>query len=152
MKKGRQEKILEIISKNNIETQEELIEALKKEGIVATQATASRDIRQLKLLKVMSDNGTYKYVYLNNGKVHGYNSNGSSAQFKLYPVEAPSSSTVEVPVRTINPATGQAEDVEQISRNDFINAIVKVSYSKNKGHFTFEVRDWYTGGGDVEFN
>ena len=58
---NRQEKILEIISKNNIETQEELIEALKKEGIVATQATASRDIRQLKLLKVMVD-GVYKYV------------------------------------------------------------------------------------------
>ena len=108
--------------------------------------------RQSHLTLKSSGNGTYKYVYLNNGKVHGYNSNGSSAQFKLYPVEAPSSSTVEVPVRTINPATGQAEDVEQISRNDFINAIVKVSYSKNKGHFTFEVRDWYTGGGDVEFN
>jgi transcriptional regulator of arginine metabolism len=61
MKSSRQEKILEIISKNNIETQEELIEALKKEGIVATQATASRDIRQLKLLKVMVD-GVYKYV------------------------------------------------------------------------------------------
>lgn len=108
--------------------------------------------RQSHLTLKSSGNGTYKYVYLNNGKVHGYNGNGSSAQFKLYPVEAPSSSTVEVPVRTINPATGQAEDVEQISRNDFINAIVKVSYSKNKGHFTFEVRDWYTGGGDVEFN
>ncbi len=61
MKSNRQEKILEIISKNNIETQEELIEALKKEGFVATQATASRDIRQLKLLKVMVD-GVYKYV------------------------------------------------------------------------------------------
>ncbi|MBE6624146.1 MAG: arginine repressor [Ruminococcaceae bacterium] len=61
MKSNRQEKILEIISKNNIETQEELIEALKKEGIAATQATASRDIRQLKLLKVMVD-GVYKYV------------------------------------------------------------------------------------------
>lgn len=61
MKSNRQEKILEIISKNNIETQEELIEELKKEGFAATQATASRDIRQLKLLKVMVD-GVYKYV------------------------------------------------------------------------------------------
>ena len=61
MKSKRQEKILEIISKNNIETQEDLITALKNEGDNATQATASRDIRQLKLLKVMVD-GVYKYV------------------------------------------------------------------------------------------
>lgn len=99
-----------------------------------------------------SSNGTYRYVYVNNGKVQGYSSNGSSAQFKLYPVEAPSSSIIDVPVRTINPATGQAEDIEQISRNDFINAVVKVLYSKNQGHFIFEVKDWNTGGGDVDFN
>ena len=61
MKSKRQEKILEIISKNNIETQEDLITALKNAGYAATQATASRDIRQLKLLKVMID-GVYKYV------------------------------------------------------------------------------------------
>lgn len=61
MKPKRQEKILEIIAKNNIETQEDLIAALKNEGFNATQATASRDIRQLKLVKVL-DNGVYKYV------------------------------------------------------------------------------------------
>ncbi|MBP3495369.1 MAG: arginine repressor [Clostridia bacterium] len=61
MKSKRQEKILEIISSKNIETQEDLINALRQEGYNATQATASRDIRQLKLLKVMS-NGIYKYV------------------------------------------------------------------------------------------
>lgn len=61
MKSKRQEKILEIIANNNIETQEDLITALKNEGYNATQATASRDIRQLKLLKVMVD-GVYKYV------------------------------------------------------------------------------------------
>ncbi len=61
MKSKRQEKILEIIANNNIETQEDLITALKNEGYAATQATASRDIRQLKLLKVMVD-GVYKYV------------------------------------------------------------------------------------------
>lgn len=61
MKPKRQEKILEIISARNIETQEDLISALKSEGFNVTQATASRDIRQLKLVKVM-DNGVYKYV------------------------------------------------------------------------------------------
>lgn len=61
MKPKRQEKILEIIANNNIETQEDLIAALKNEGFNATQATASRDIRELKLVKVL-DNGVYKYV------------------------------------------------------------------------------------------
>ncbi len=61
MKSKRQQKILEIISNNNIETQEELIIALKNEGFNATQATVSRDIRQLKLLKLTAG-GVYKYV------------------------------------------------------------------------------------------
>ena len=61
MKSKRQEKILEIISSKNVETQEELINELKNAGYNTTQATASRDIRQLKLVKVMSG-GTYKYV------------------------------------------------------------------------------------------
>lgn len=61
MKPKRQEKILEIIATKNIETQEDLISALRNEGFNATQATASRDIRQLKLVKVL-DNGVYKYV------------------------------------------------------------------------------------------
>ncbi len=61
MKSKRQQKILEIIANNDIETQEELINALKNEGYNATQATVSRDIRQLKLLKLTSG-GVYKYV------------------------------------------------------------------------------------------
>lgn len=61
MKSKRQEKILDIIEKEVVTTQEELINALKREGYAATQATASRDIRQLRLLKVMVD-GVYRYV------------------------------------------------------------------------------------------
>jgi hypothetical protein len=102
-----------------------------------------------------SSNSKIPYIYINNGKVHGYGSNGSSAQFKLYRVEgssASASSSIEIPLKTINNSTGQAEDVEQINRNDFINAVVKVSYSKNQGHFIYEVKDWNTGGGDVNFN
>ena len=62
MKKGRQEKILELISKYNIETQDELISRLKDEGYIVTQATASRDIRDLDLVKVATESGSYKYV------------------------------------------------------------------------------------------
>ena len=62
MKPKRQEKILEIISVKNIETQEDLITALKSEGFSATQATVSRDIRELKISKMTTGKGTYRYV------------------------------------------------------------------------------------------
>ncbi len=58
----RQTKILELISKSEVETQEELAEALKNMGIDVTQATISRDIKELRLVKVMSKNGKYKYA------------------------------------------------------------------------------------------
>lgn len=61
MKSKRQQKIIEIITNNDIETQEDLINALRAEGFSATQATVSRDIRELKLLK-LTINGVYKYV------------------------------------------------------------------------------------------
>ena len=51
MKKHRQEKLLELISRYEIETQDELIEKLKAEGFDVTQATASRDIKELRLIK-----------------------------------------------------------------------------------------------------
>ena len=69
MKIKRHNKILEIIENYNIETQEELIDKLRLAGYDVTQATVSRDIRELKLLKVMSDNGTYKYIVPGGG--HG---------------------------------------------------------------------------------
>ena len=62
MKKDRQNKILEIIGKYNIETQDGLIEKLREEGYDVTQATASRDIRELNLVKVSVDGSSYKYA------------------------------------------------------------------------------------------
>ncbi|WP_276929802.1 arginine repressor [Herbinix luporum] len=62
MKLSRQSKILELISKYDIETQEELAEWLMKEGYNVTQATVSRDIRELKLTKVAMDGGRQKYI------------------------------------------------------------------------------------------
>ena len=61
MKKNRHEKIVEIVEKYDVETQDELIEHLRKTGYEVTQATVSRDIRELKLTKVMSDKGSYSY-------------------------------------------------------------------------------------------
>lgn len=62
MKTVRQVAILEIIEKQDIETQEELAEALRRRGIAVTQATVSRDIKELRLLKVLSAGGVYKYA------------------------------------------------------------------------------------------
>ena len=62
MKSLRQEKIIEIISKRNIETQNQLMSALLAEGIKSTQATLSRDIRELHLVKELSEDGCYRYV------------------------------------------------------------------------------------------
>ena len=64
MKTKRQAKMLELIKKYDIETQEELSDYLEKEGYQVTQATVSRDIRELKLTKVAKSNGRQKYAAL----------------------------------------------------------------------------------------
>ena len=68
MKIGRHAKILELIQKNEIGTQEELSAKLEQEGYHVTQATVSRDIRELKLTKVALSNGRQKYVALSENK------------------------------------------------------------------------------------
>ncbi len=55
-------KIKEIVSQREIETQEELVSALEEAGYVATQATVSRDIKELQLIKVVGSHGRYKYA------------------------------------------------------------------------------------------
>jgi arginine repressor len=62
MKVLRHARIIEIINSREIETQEELAEELKSSGMDVTQATVSRDIKELKLIKVLSNSGKYKYV------------------------------------------------------------------------------------------
>ena len=64
MKKSRQTRIVELIGMHEIETQEELVERLREEGYDVTQATVSRDIRELKLSKVPSgtEKGKQKYI------------------------------------------------------------------------------------------
>lgn len=62
MKYNRHAKILEIIEKYEIETQEEIADKLKDSGMDVTQATISRDIKELRLTKVMTSDGSYKYA------------------------------------------------------------------------------------------
>ena len=64
MKVERHSKIVELTGKYEIETQEELAEYLTKEGFQVTQATVSRDIRELKLTKIQSESGKQRYMVL----------------------------------------------------------------------------------------
>lgn len=66
MKVGRQTKIVELITTYDIETQEELADRLNQAGYNVTQATISRDIRELKLTKIAIDGGRQKYIVLQN--------------------------------------------------------------------------------------
>ena len=70
MKKERLGRIIEIIESRNVETQEELAVLLKEEGFDVTQATVSRDIRELKLSKVPTGDGRQKYVALGTDDSH----------------------------------------------------------------------------------
>ena len=62
MKGTRQSEILRIIREHPIETQEQLLQELKKRGVASTQATISRDIKELRLVKELTHQGNYQYV------------------------------------------------------------------------------------------
>ena len=70
MKSKRQARILEIVRTERIETQDELIGALERSGFHVTQATVSRDIKELRLVKTLDNNGTYRYAVATSEKAH----------------------------------------------------------------------------------
>lgn len=67
MKSNRHDRILELVATRDIETQEELASILKESGVKVTQATISRDIRELNLTKITAENGRQKYIVLGRG-------------------------------------------------------------------------------------
>ena len=72
MKSTRQAMILELISQQDIETQNQMMEALMERGIKSTQATLSRDIKELRLVKELSPSGSYRYVVVNRDELSDY--------------------------------------------------------------------------------
>lgn len=68
MKESRHSVIVDIIKNNDIETQEELADKLKEEGINVTQATVSRDIKELNLIKTLALSGKYRYALVSENK------------------------------------------------------------------------------------
>ena len=69
MKRQRHEAVVELIHRYDIETQEELAAYLREEGFAVTQATVSRDIRELNLTKIAAGSGRQKYVILQNDEI-----------------------------------------------------------------------------------
>ena len=72
MKSTRQMQILKLISEQDIETQNQMMEALKERGIKSTQATLSRDIKELRLVKELSPSGSYRYVVVNRDELSDF--------------------------------------------------------------------------------
>ena len=121
MKSKRHNRILEIINEKEIETQEELAEELKASGFEVTQATISRDIKILKLLKVQSMSGKYRYVAPTKEE--------RNRNDKLYSILANSAISVEkvdkfVVVKTLTgAASAAAEAIDSLYSEDIAGTI-----------------------------
>ena len=100
----------------------------------------------------------YSDPYIGRGTLDGYrtkfvfycigssgSNSGSSSDTGLNKIQS-------IDLRTINKETARPEDVRGIKRNDFINALVTVTYNETFGRFEFEVEDWNQAGGDITFN
>ena len=72
MKAKRQAKIMEIISNTNVETQEQLLQELQSAGFSSTQATISRDIKDMRIVKELTSLGTYRYTTSGNEMSGGF--------------------------------------------------------------------------------
>lgn len=81
MKTHRQAKIMEIVSTRDVETQEQLLEALQEAGFYSTQATISRDIKELRIVKELTKFGTYRYTVASK-EIAGTFSNRLNAIFR----------------------------------------------------------------------
>ena len=121
MKNKRQEKIISLITRYEIETQEELIGMLYKEGFQVTQATVSRDIRELKLTKVLTGRGSYRYT------VSSSNENGPSIKFNRALIN--SIISVDYAINNIviktypGLATAVATGLDSIDSNDILGCV-----------------------------
>lgn len=121
MKVSRHAKILEIINSKDIDTQEELAEELKKIGMNVTQATVSRDIKELKLIKVLADSGKYKYATINHTE-----SNMSDKLVNIFSQTVVSVENIEkfVIIKTIpGSASAAAETVDSLSLDGLAGTI-----------------------------
>ncbi len=121
MKYNRQELIISLIDEYEIETQEELSERLRERGYMVTQATISRDIREMKLVKVASSGGKYKYA------LPKLEENKLSTKFRnllIETVESVDSANNIVVVKTcVGMASGAAAAIDSMGRGDVVGSV-----------------------------
>ena len=112
MKVNRHAKIIELIGKYHIETQEELADYLNREGFKVTQATVSRDIRDLKLTKIPAENGKQKYA------LHQESGNGMSEKYIRVLRDGYMSMDMAQNILVIKTVAGMAMAVQEDRRRD----------------------------------
>jgi len=116
MKSQRQTKILEIIAAKDIETQEQLLQELCNAGFRSTQATISRDIKELRIVKDLTAMGTYRYT-IGSKEASGAFSNRLNAIFKesVISYDYAQNLVVVKTLPTLAPAAGRAIDAMNMS-------------------------------------
>lgn len=115
---SRQSKILELISTKEVETQEELVAELKAANFEITQATISRDIKELGLIKVLSDSKKYKYAIVNSSSQSV--SNKCMNIFKECVISVKNAMNLVV-VKTIKGTAGMVNNfMDQLSINNIL--------------------------------
>ena len=121
MKNSRQQKILELIEKYDIDTQEALIAKLKEEGFYATQTTVSRDINQLKLVKAVTSKGNYKYIVPAVKKENNIPVMNSAITDAVLHIEAAGNMVV---IKTLSGmANAVAVCVDSLNHNDIVGSV-----------------------------
>ncbi len=122
MKFQRQLKILELIEKFSMETQEELSDKLRENGFAVTQATVSRDIKELRLIKVLTEEGRYRYAVSSKGSAASVSSKFRII-FKESVVSVDCAGNI-VCVRTLaGMAHAAASAVDAMSLTDFVGCL-----------------------------
>ncbi len=125
MKRDRQAAILQLIAHNSITTQEELAAKLNQAGFVVTQATVSRDIRDLRLIKVVGPNGQPHYAVKSYGKAEDEES--AAAKYLAVLTEAYVSSACAGNILVVKTATGMAmavaASIDTLGWTDVIGSI-----------------------------
>ncbi len=121
MKYNRQNEIINLISENEIETQEELSSLLQKRGYMVTQATISRDIRELKLVKIAGLDGKYKYA------LPRHEETAISTKFRNLLIETmlgvDSANNIVVVKTCAGMASGTAAAIDSMGRDDVVGSV-----------------------------
>ena len=133
--------------------------AVKNNAVPMTSTAGDKDYFTLSqsssYMYMKSTSSNYYLAVNNNGPVGA--STGNSRRFRLYRVNATTvnrdvTQEATIPITTIDKETGESVPMQKLSRNDFVNILVNVSYNDKSGDVEFEVSDWNEVEGDVTFD